>query len=370
MLGRLILEDGTVLEGEAFGAAGTSVGEVVFNTGMTGYQEVLTDPSYAGQIVTMTYPLIGNYGINADDIESWKPHVRGFLVREWCDLPSHWRSTGTLEAYLREHSIIGLCGIDTRALTRHLRRRGTMRGALTTDAGAAPDALAALAREWSPAGLVEEVTTREPYTLEPPNPDEPGPHVVVVDFGVKRNILRSLRNLGCRVTVVPAGSTADEILARRPDGVLLSNGPGDPADVAGAPEMVRGLVGKLPLFGICLGHQILGLSFGGRSFKMKFGHRGVNHPVTDLETGRSYITTQNHGYALDPGSLEGTGLVVTHTNLNDGTVEGMRHTSLPVFSVQYHPEACPGPEDSMFLFDRFFEMMGARAACRVTEGVR
>lgn len=369
MTGRLVLEDGTVLEGEAFGAAGTSVGEVVFNTGMTGYQEVLTDPSYAGQIVTMTYPLIGNYGVNAEDIESWKPHVRGFLVREWCDLPSHWRSTGTLEGYLKEHGIVGLAGIDTRALTRHLRRQGTLRGVLTTDPAADPAALAARAREWTAAGLVDEVSTREPYDLEPPGV-QAGPHVVVVDFGVKRNILRSLRNLGCRVTVVPAGGTADGILARRPDGVLLSNGPGDPADVAGAPEMVRGLLGRLPVFGICLGHQILGLALGGRSFKMKFGHRGVNHPVTDLETGRSYITTQNHGYAVDPASLAGTGLSVTHVNLNDGTVEGMRHETLPAFSVQYHPEACPGPEDSLYLFNRFFDLMGARAACRVTEGVR
>lgn len=370
MTGKLVLEDGTVLEGEAFGAEGVSLGEVVFNTGMTGYQEVLTDPSYAGQIVTMTYPLIGNYGVNAEDIESWKPHVKGFLVREWCDLPSHWRSTGTLEAYLREHGIVGLSGIDTRALTRHLRRQGTMRGALTTEAAADPEALAAMARSWRPSGLVEEVTAREPYALDPLDPEAAGPSVVVVDFGVKRNILRSLRNLGCRVTVVPAGSTAGEILARRPDGVLLSNGPGDPADVAGAPEMVRGLLGKLPVFGICLGHQILGLALGARSFKMKFGHRGVNHPVKELESGRSYITTQNHGYAVDPDSLGGTGLRVTHVNLNDGTVEGMRHESLPAFSVQYHPEACPGPEDSMYLFTRFFEMMGARAACRVAEGVR
>lgn len=361
MRGRLVLEDGTVLEGEAFGGRGVSAGEVVFNTGMTGYQEVLTDPSYCGQIVTMTYPLQGNYGINEADYESVRPFVRGFVVREWCEVPSHWRSTRTLDQYLRDHGIIGLAGVDTRALTRHLRRNGTMRGVISTlDIPA--DTLAGLARSWRLPDVVAEVTTDAPYTIE-----GAGPHAVVVDYGVKWNIVRSLRAFGFRVTVVPAWYTARQILDLEPDGVLLSNGPGDPALVRGAQETVRALLGVKPLFGICLGHQILGLALGGRSFKMKFGHRGVNHPVKDLETGRSYITTQNHGYALDADSLRGTGLVVTHVNLNDGTVEGMRHESLPVFSVQYHPEACPGPEDSMYLFGRFLQLAGGRlpegAAC-------
>ncbi len=364
MIGRLVLEDGTIIEGEHFGAEGISIGEVVFNTGMTGYQEVLTDPSYCGQIVTMTYPLIGNYGINEGDYESFRPFVKGFLVREWCDLPSHWRASRTLQEYLRGHGIPGLAEIDTRALARHLRRKGTMKGVITT-MDTDPRTLTDMARGWAPSSLVAEVTTQEPYTV-----GEGSPHVVVVDFGAKQNIIRSLAEFGCRVTVVPAWYTAEQILELKPDGVQLSNGPGDPGDVPGAREMVQGILGKKPIFGICLGHQILGLSLGARSFKMKFGHRGVNHPVKDIETGRSYITTQNHGYALDPESLKGTGLIMTHLNLNDGTVEGMRHESLPVFSVQYHPEACPGPDDSMYLFSRFMELMGVeRATCKRPGGV-
>ncbi|MBX6377080.1 MAG: glutamine-hydrolyzing carbamoyl-phosphate synthase small subunit [Clostridia bacterium] len=348
MRARLILEDGTVFEGEAFGGwRRTVVGEVVFNTGMTGYQEVLTDPSYRGQIVAMTYPLVGNYGIDAAVGESARPQVSGFLVREACDEPNHWRSLGTLGAYLEDWDVPGLAAFDTRALTRHLRRRGTMRGVLTAADGPV-DAFAALARSWRPGRLVDEVTVAEPYELS-----GEGPHIVVVDYGAKANIVRSLRTRGCRVTVVPAGWTATRILALDPDGVLLSNGPGDPVDVVGAPETVAALLGRVPIFGICLGHQLLGLALGARTYKMKFGHRGANHPVKDLLNGRCTITTQNHGYAIDADSLVGTGLEVTHVNLNDGTVEGMQHTRYAAFSVQYHPEAAPGPEDNLDLFDRF-----------------
>lgn len=355
-----MLEDGTEIRGTTFGATGISLGEVVFNTGMTGYQEVLTDPSYCGQIVTMTYPLIGNYGINEEDYESFQPYVKGFLVREWCEAPSHWRSVRTVEEYLRDHGIIGLAEIDTRALTRHLRRNGTMRGVITTlDTPTA--SLVETARGWQSSGLVAQVTTQAPYTL-----GGKGPHVVLVDYGVKQNIIRSLVAFGCRVTVVPAWYDARRILELLPDGILLSNGPGDPAGVPGAQETVRALAACKPVFGICLGHQILGLALGGRTFKLKFGHRGVNHPVKDLVTGRSYITTQNHGYAIDPASLAGTGLEVTHVNLNDGTVEGMSHADLPVFSVQHHPEACPGPEDSRYLFSRFIGLMGGRELAAAT----
>ena len=362
MDGVLVLEDGTSYPGELFGAGAQAsetpaVGEVVFNTGMTGYQEVLTDPSYAGQIVVMTYPLIGNYGTHEEEAESRRPWVRGFVVRERYPEPSHWGERDGLDAYMRARGVWGLCAVDTRALTRHLRQFGTVRGVI---AAGRPDAagLAALAeraRGWRPQGLVEEVTTPEPYVHSFGTPN-----VVLVDFGSKTNIARSLAALGAGVTVVPARYSAGQILALHPDGVLLSNGPGDPRDVTGAPEMIRELLAaQMPMFGICLGHQLLGLALHGKTEKMLFGHRGVNHPVIDMRTGRGAITTQNHGYALVAGSLDPTEVEVTHKNLNDGTVEGLRHRYLPAFSVQYHPEACPGPGDSRLLFEEFLQLCRA-----------
>uniref|UniRef100_A0A7C2ECA5 Carbamoyl phosphate synthase small chain n=1 Tax=Ammonifex degensii TaxID=42838 RepID=A0A7C2ECA5_9THEO len=353
MRAALALEDGTVYFGTGFGSTGESWGEVVFNTGMTGYQEVLTDPSYCGQIVVMTYPLIGNYGINGEDFEARRSFVRGFVVREACSTPSNWRSKSDLATYLGQQGIIGLAGIDTRALTRRLRERGTMRGVLST-VDLDPVSLVAKAcraPHLSGQALVEEVATKEPYVV--PGNDC---RVVLFDFGVKESIIRCLNRRGSTVIVVPPRTTAEEALAYQPDGVMLSNGPGDPVDVLYAAETVRALIGKVPLFGICLGHQILGLAFGGRTYKLKFGHRGVNHPVKDVVTGRVYITSHNHGFAVDAASLPGE-VFVSHINLNDGTVEGMRHRYLPVFSVQYHPEAAPGTGDAEYLFDEFIALI-------------
>jgi carbamoyl-phosphate synthase small subunit len=378
----LVLEDGRSFAGESFGAAGTLTGEVCFNTSMTGYQEVLTDPSYRGQIVAMTYPMIGNYGINELDPESSQPHVRGFVIEELCEVPSNWRSTSSLDAYLKKWQIPGIQGIDTRALTKHLRTAGAMRGVITTDLDEA--AALAAARASAPmegSDFVSEVTTPQPYLWDPedqdsgewdiPNPSQNslgGPdgvfhplppvkyHIVAYDFGVKRNILRRLRQQGFRIEVVPATTKASEVLARNPDGVFLSNGPGDPAALGHIHQEINQLMGKLPIFAICLGHQILGHAFGGRTFKLKFGHRGGNQPVKDLRSGQVAITSQNHGFAIDPSSLPGN-VEVTHINLNDGTVEGMRHRDHPVLSVQYHPEAAPGPNDAKYFFAEFAKLI-------------
>ena len=364
----LALADGRVFRGDACGAGGEASGEVVFNTAMTGYQEILTDPSYRGQMVCMTYPLIGNYGISPEDVESRRPWVNGFIVKEMCGYPSNWRGRMRLEDYLREHGIVAIQGIDTRALTRHLRDHGAQEGIIST---VEADAERLVERARALPGLVgrdlvTEVSVAEPHGWDQGTwdlargytaPPEPRFRVVAFDSGIKQNILRQLSSLGCGVTVVPARTPAEAVLEMRPHGVFLSNGPGDPEAVPYLVESVRGLVGRTPIFGICLGNQILGLALGGRTYKLKFGHHGANHPVRDLSTGRVEITAQNHGFSVDPTSVAKLGLDETHVNLNDGTSEGMRHRELPIFSVQYHPEASPGPHDAHYLFRRFIDLM-------------
>jgi len=372
----LVLEDGSVYEGDAFGAEDNAYGEVVFNTSMTGYQEMLTDPSYDGQILVPTYPMIGNYGINESDFESKQIQVRGFAVREYCSRPSHWQSTITLHKFLQDNGIPGISGIDTRALTRHIRSLGTMMGIITSEM-TAEEALKELKNlpRYDSTDFVHQVSTEKPYewqsdtsvTANLPFLSLPASflslraersnlRIVVIDYGLKYNILRILSQFGCQVTAIPCTTSAEDVLEMNPDGILLSPGPGDPALLDDITETVKKLIGKKPIMGICLGHQLIGRALGAKTFKLKFGHRGGNHPVRDLATGRVYITAQNHGYAIDADTLK-RGLKVSHINLNDGTVEGLRHRDLPILSIQYHSEASPGPLDNRYLFERFLEMV-------------
>jgi carbamoyl-phosphate synthase small subunit len=356
----LALEDGTIFKGKPFGATGERFGEVVFNTSMTGYQEVITDPSYKGQIVAMTYPLIGNYGVNKEDVESRKPFLEGFVVKEYSKISSNWRSCKSLGEYLEENNIIGIEGIDTRSLTLHIRQSGAMKAVLSTQE---LDGKLLVERARNSAGLigidlVKEVTIDKKYiwsNVAAKNKKQFD--VVVIDCGVKYNILRQLLKNNCKVIVVPAKTSAAEILKMKPDGILLSNGPGDPAAVAYVVETTKKLLGKLPIFGICLGHQLLALALGGRTYKLKFGHHGGNHPVKDLKSGKIAITVQNHGFCVDINSLNKKDIEITHINLNDNTLEGIRHKNLPVFSVQFHPEASPGPHDASYLFKEFIDKL-------------
>ena len=369
---KLALEDGTVFTGKAFGADGEVDGEVCFNTSMTGYQEILTDPSYRGQIVTMTYPEIGNCGVNAEDMESGKPHLSGFVVRELSRVASNFRADGELHEYLAQHGIVGIKGIDTRALVRRIRIHGALKGVLST---VDTDDTSLVAKAAASPGLVGRDLAREVMPEEPINWDEPlspwatmtpvekkaelpadAPHVVALDYGMKWNIARHLFNMGCRVTILPGTATADDVMGLKPDGVFLSNGPGDPEPIEYAQEAIRDLLGRRPIFGICLGHQLLSLACGAKTFKLKFGHRGANQPVMNHATGRVEITCQNHGFAVDADTLPDH-LEVTHLNLNDQTIEGVRHLNQPAFSVQYHPEASAGPHDSNYLFEQFRQML-------------
>ncbi len=362
----LVLEDGAVFRGYAFAGRGEALGEVVFNTGMTGYQEVLTDPSYKGQIVTMTYPLTGTYGVNDEDMESLAIHVEAFIVKEYQNFPSNWRSKKSLADFLNEYNKIGIEGIDTRALTRRLRLEGAMRGIIATDTDNVPELLEKV-KAWPglvDVDMVRHVTCETPFLWRDGKRCEPkwdeghsGFRVAAFDFGIKHNILRNLERAGCQVMVFPARVTAEELLAAGPDGIFLSNGPGDPSALRYEIKTVRELLGRRPMFGICLGHQLLGLALGGRTFKLKFGHRGANQPVKDLTTGKVEITSQNHGFCVDLESLEDVPIRLTHLNLNDNTLEGIEHLDIPAFSVQYHPEASPGPHDASYLFDRFIKLM-------------
>jgi carbamoyl-phosphate synthase small subunit len=355
----LVLADGTTYTGTAFGAIGTAIGEVVFNTGMTGYQEILTDPSYAGQIVALTYPLVGNYGVTPDDFESRRVQVSGFIVKEVADAPSNWRSQGTLHDFLATNNVVGIAGLDTRALTQKLRSVGVMMGALSSEK--TPDELLevlAHASGYADVDYVQQVTTPAPYVW--PAVGETKYKIALLDCGVKFNILRSLAALGAEITVYPANTPAETILATNPDGIFLSPVPGDPALLGDVVQTVRVLSHAKPTMGICLGNQLIGCAFGGHTFKLPFGHRGANHPVKDLDTGRVVITSQNHGYALAADGFDDSNIEVWQINLNDGTVEGLRHKTLPIFTIQYHPEASPGPTDSSGYFAQFLQMIDAR----------
>ncbi len=359
----LVLEDGSVYEGYSFGAEADAYGEVVFNTSMVGYQEMLTDPSYAGQIVVPTYPLIGNYGVNEQDFESKRIQVRGFVVREECLEPNHYLSTKTIHEYLAESGIPAIYGVDTRAITRRLRSSGVMTGMITSDK--TPQQVLEELKSLPSYGSVDfarQVTTDAPYEWEPDQPDaDSSYHIIVLDCGLKYTILRMMSRYGCQTTVVPCTMSAEKILKLKPDGIILSPGPGNPELLDYIVDTVKKLVGKKPIMGICMGNQLIARAFGAKTFKLKFGHRGVNHPVRDLSDGRIHITAQNHGYATDPDSLK-DGLEVSHINLNDGTVEGLRHKELPIFSIQYHSEASPGPLDNSYLFEKFLEMMKGNKA--------
>lgn len=353
----LVLEDGSIYEGNSVGATASTYGEVVFNTSMVGYQEMLTDPSYAGQIVVPTYPLIGNYGINKQDNESKKIQVRGFIIREECLEPSHYLSNSTLHEFLLASGIPAISGLDTRSISRKLRLAGVMMGIITSDE-TSDEALARLKKlpDYGSIDFVREVSTETPYEWEPGKNKSAQYHVVCLDCGLKYNILRILCQMGCRVTVVPCTFSTEQILHLKPDGILLSPGPGNPELLGYIIKTVQELATKKPVMGICLGSQLIAQAFGARTFKLKFGHRGANHPVKDLSTGKVYITAQNHGYAVDAATMK-NGLIVTHTNLNDNTVEGLRHKDLPIFAIQYHSEASPGPWDSVYLFEQFIQMM-------------
>ena len=349
----LILEDGHVFTGRSIGSTREAVSEIVFNTSMTGYLEVLTDPSYAGQAVVMTYPLIGNYGIGYEDMESERPWVDGFIVRELSRMPSNFRSEDTIQNFLEKNDIPGICGIDTRALTKILRESGTMNGMITTDENYNMDEVMKKLKAYSTGDEVSKVSCREKKVL----PGD-GYKVALLDLGAKKNIARSLNERGCEVTIYPSSTTAEEIIASRPDGIMLSNGPGDPKACVQVIKEIRKLYEtEIPIFAICLGHQLMALATGADTFKLKYGHRGGNHPVKDMETGRVYISSQNHGYAVDPESLDPQVAVPAFTNVNDGTNEGLKYVGKNIFTVQYHPEACPGPQDSSYLFDRFLKMM-------------
>jgi len=354
----LVLEDGAVYRGDAFGAETTAFGEIIFITSMTGYQEMLTDPSFAGQIVVPTYPLIGNYGINLDDVESSKIQVRGFVVREYCPVPSNWRSTGTVEEYLKKGNVPGLSGIDTRSLTRHIRSKGVMMGILTSELTTS-EALEELKHipSYGNTDFVKEVSIKEPFEWSFKQGQlQHTYNIVIVDMGLRFNIARILSRLGCRVNVVPCTLSSQDILAMKPDGIVLSPGPGNPALLDYAIENIKGLFGKKPILGVCLGHQLIGRALGADTFKLKFGHRGANHPVLDVATNKVHITAQNHGYAIDADTLKG-GLQVSHINLNDGTIEGLKHRTMPIISIQYHAEGSPGPQDNTYIFDRFLQMV-------------